>query len=62
MARVKANTDFDAENADELLNILENLSRDIGHIEQRQKRLSEHGVTLQLKTGGDEIIVELKDA
>lgn len=62
MARVKANTDFDVGNADDVLNILENLSRDLTNIEDRQKRLNEVGITLQLKADGDEIVVELKDA
>lgn len=62
MARVKANTDFDVEDADEVLTILENLSRDLTHIEDRQKRLNEHGIILQLKATDNEIVVELNDA
>lgn len=62
MARVKANTDFDVGEAEEVLSILENLSRDLTHIEDRQKRLNEMGIVLELKAEGDEIVVKLNDA
>lgn len=62
MARVKTNAEFDVSSSDDILSILENLSRDLSNIEDRQKRLKEAGVELQLKNDSGEIVVELKDA
>lgn len=62
MARVKANTDFDVGNAESILKILENLSRDLTHIEDRQKRLNEMGVDLEIKIDDGEVVVQLNDA
>jgi len=62
MARINANVDVPTDSTDDLLQILDNLSRDIGNVEGRAERLQEHGIELDLKRKDGEITVSLKQA
>lgn len=59
MARVRANTDFDVEQSEKVLSVLENLSRDMENIEDRQNRLQELGIALKIEFKNGEIVVRL---
>lgn len=59
MVKIKSDFEFDAQDSEELLAVLENLSRDLGHIQDRQERLAEMGVLMGLEIEDGEIQVNL---
>jgi len=62
MVQVKSNFEFDGEQSEELLSILENLTRDLNHIQDRQERLAEIGIRMSLQIKNGEPVVQLNDA
>ena len=61
MVVVQSNFEFDAQNSEELLGVLENLTRDLNNVQDRQERLDEIGVAMQLQINNGEITVKLQD-
>ncbi|OYR94046.1 hypothetical protein DJ71_02365 [Halorubrum sp. E3] len=61
MVTIKSNFEFDGQDSEELLSVLENLSRDLENIQDRQERLNELSVAMELQLKNGEPVVQLKD-
>ena len=61
MVKINSDFEFDAQDSDKLLDVMENLARDLQNIEDRQERLQSVGVGMKLSIKNEEIIVSLTD-
>lgn len=58
---IKSNFEVDGQDSGELLSVLVNLSRDLNNIQDRQERLNELSITMELQLKNGEPVVKLKD-
>ena len=61
MTKIKSNFEFDGQDTEALLDVLENLARDLENIQDRQERLTELGVEMSLQLKNGEPVVQLQD-
>ena len=61
MVKINSDFEFDAQDSDKLLDVMENLARDLQNIEDRQERLQSVDVGMKLSIKNEEIIVSLTD-
>jgi len=61
MVKINSDFEFDAQDSDKLLDVMENLARDLQNIEDRQERLQSVGVGMKLSIKNEEITVLLTD-
>jgi uncharacterized membrane protein len=62
MPKISTNIEVDAQDTGEILEILDNLARDLGNVQDRADRLAEHGVDLTVSQKDGQIKVTLSEA